>query len=628
MKWKEILNSLTNISPATLLRNQIKTQTEGKTVKTPEAHKVKSRLPEVQSTVGGAGGGGGGGGAMPVPNGKADSPGGEEGVSHGQRLTPEGATSEKRLYDCAAYVLVCAKHQTMAVAQQTGIHWLPFTVLPTDTSWEEGALLGSFIVLSAGSLELFGWLKENRPYEENYLIDVFRFQWPQTLEFTTRLTYYVKLKVPAAGGGGKFACCQSTGRIQWIPLSVLQSGVLDKVWGPELLEFSRWTASPGAQRIQEISLKQAFCYVPRDPPRNLEEAMLKSASVTEQDVERLYADFVDHCFPAFAMTVWSFKEYMLKYGFENNDQRLVRFFHAFNYQRNGHLSFQELLLGLAVMEPNTAHGEARVKFIFRFYDRKSKGLLFEMDFKKLVQDLFPDLENRKTEFEAKVKESANLFKISEIGGKFGQYTLADDDDDEPVLFYIPGITYDEFFKAINSQRFRGTSALCRAQKPIFAHISRTVKQNMMASKGKQLNNVVSKKLQKGSCARCREKEYILAPYVLRMNHLQQLSVLQPVISTVKRPPENFTKPDHFATKLLKLIRDFSPNKGTVSQPNGLLTNNVPTLMGLFKQVAHTVLALLDTKEGKCVEVSSPAFIIGYVLHSGCLLFRLTLDLSY
>lgn len=422
MKWNEILNSLTKINPAALLRNQVKTQTDKAA---PETGKAKSRLPDVaaRSSIHSA--------AVVPPattsaKDTAGATGGEEAgqtASHNQRLTPEGATSEKRLYDCAAFVLLCGKHQTMAVSQQTAVHsicWLPFTVLPTDTSWEEGALLGSYIVLSAGSLELFNWLKENKPYEENFLIDVFRFQWPQTLEFTTRLTYYVKLK--QTSGVSKFACCQSTSRIQWIPLSVLQSGVVDKVWGPELLEFSRWTAgsSSGGQRIQEISLKQAFCHVPRDPPRSLEEAMLKSASVTEQDVERLYTDFVDHCFPAFAMTVWSFSQYMQKYGFENNDQRLVRLFQAFNYQRNGHLSFQELLLGLAVMEPNTAHGEARIKFIFRYYDRKSKGLLFEMDFRKMVQDLYPDLESRKAEFEAKVKENALLFKISEIGGKFGE----------------------------------------------------------------------------------------------------------------------------------------------------------------------------------------------------------------
>lgn len=501
MKWKEILNSLTQINPATLLikaattMNKVTAAAEGGTTAGGGGKQTEAAAHKEPSK-------GTGEAAQAAPAASPDDQ--SQTTSHGLRLTPEGASSEKRLFDCCAFVIVCSKHQTMAVSQQqagnSSICWLPFTVLPTDTSWEEGALLGSFIVLSAGAMDTFNWLKENKPYEEAYLFDVFRFQWPQTLEFTTRLAYYVKLKAPTST---KFACCQSTSRLQWTPLSVLTSGVVDKVWGPELLEFSRWTTAPGAQRIHEISLKQAFCYVPRDPPRNLEEAMLKTASVTEADVERLYADFVDHCFPSFGMTIWSFKEYMLKYGFENNDQRLVRLFHAFNYQRNGYLTFHELLLGLAAMEPNTVHGEARVKFLFRFYDRKNKGLLFENDFRKMISDIFPDLESKKTEFEAKVKEAAKAFTISEIGGKFGKFELmiypklvvvCHYSFDRP---YCVGITYDEFFKVIGSQRFRGTSGLCRAQKLIFAHISRAVKQNMAANRSKQLDKVVTKKWYKG-----------------------------------------------------------------------------------------------------------------------------------
>lgn len=414
MKWKEILNSLTQINPATLLRNAAATVQTATSDGTTASKQVEATAQKVLSRAEG--------GQVSQKTDKTPADDQLQMTSHGLRLTPEGAISDKRLYDCCAFVIVCSKHQTMAVVQQQAancsICWLPFTVLPSDTSWEDGALLGSFIVLSAGVMDMFNWLKENRPYEEAYLFDVFRFQWPQTFEFTTRLAYFVKLKLLP---NSKFTCCQSTSRIQWIPLSVLQSGVVDKVWGPELLEFSRWTSAPGAQRIQEISLKQAFCYVPRDPPRNLEEAMLKTASVTEGDVERLYADFVDHCFPSFGMTIWSFKEYMLKYGFESNDQRLVRLFHAFNYQRNGYLSFHELLLGMAAMEPNTVHGEARVKFLFRFYDRKNKGLLFENDFRKMISDIFPDLESKKTEFDTKVREAAKSFTISEIGGKFGKF---------------------------------------------------------------------------------------------------------------------------------------------------------------------------------------------------------------
>lgn len=102
----------------------------------------------------------------------------------------------------------------------------------------------------------------------------------------------------------------------------------------------------------------------------------------------------------------------------------------------------------------------------------------------------------------------------------------------------------------------------------------------------------------------------MSPFVLKMNNLQQWTVLHPVINGIKRQPENFAKPEYCATKLLRLIHEFAPHKGTVSDPRGLLSKDVQTLFSLFKQVAHTMLALLDTREGKCVEVSSPAYIIG------------------
>ncbi len=43
---------------------------------------------------------------------------------------------------------------------------------------------------------------------------------------------------------------------------------------------------------------------------------------------------------------------MTKYSYQKNDSRFPSLFNAFNYEKNGFLSFHELLLGLASMEPN------------------------------------------------------------------------------------------------------------------------------------------------------------------------------------------------------------------------------------------------------------------------------------
>jgi hypothetical protein len=38
--------------------------------------------------------------------------------------------------------------------------------------------------------------------------------------------------------------------------------------------------------------------------------MLKELNIGEAEVEKLYSDFIEHCFPAFSMTLHSFIDYM------------------------------------------------------------------------------------------------------------------------------------------------------------------------------------------------------------------------------------------------------------------------------------------------------------------------------
>ncbi len=99
------------------------------------------------------------------------------------------------------------------------------------------------------------------------------------------------------------------------------------------------------------------------------------------------------------MTKHSFIDSMTKYSYQKNDSRFLSLFNAFNYEKNGFVSFHELLLGLASMEPTTSNGEVRIKFVFRYNDSDRNGFLCE-EFKTLVKDISPERdENRlKTKF--------------------------------------------------------------------------------------------------------------------------------------------------------------------------------------------------------------------------------------
>lgn len=396
------------------------------------------------------------------------------------RLSREGRVSNMKQYNSCAYMIYCPSHDQIAICKPKNAHfvWLPFTVFTNNRSWNEGALTGSYEILSGGVTERTVALKHNPPYEEAKLIEVYRLQLPQSANFVIRLMYFIKLSPNSSNKN--FKCCQDTDQIVWVSNSTIAKNELRYVWGPEIFNFCRWITHPGRQKVRENGIEFALYYLPRDQAKNPEEEMLKTAKMTEKDVERLYGDYIDHCFPSFYMTVWSFKVYMVKYKFEQNDKKLVRLFNTFNFNRNGFLSFHELLLGLASIEPATMHGQARVKFVFRYYDFGNKDFLSEDDLRHMVQDMYP--RNTDEEIENKFRESLKVFTFKQIRNQ-------------------RGITFDEFYKAIGKHYFRGTSVLCRSSKPIFAHISRhmTAQQIESTSKDKRISlaNILKKRSYSG-----------------------------------------------------------------------------------------------------------------------------------
>ena len=135
-------------------------------------------------------------------------------------------------------------------------------------------------------------------------------------------------------------------------------GNIERLWGPEpyLYGEEAMKSSVTNREIVEFSLDDAMMYVPHEPPRNKEEEMLKSAIFTEKDINKLYSDFIQHCFPSHFMSYPSFVDYMSKIGWNSTDIRLHSIFRAFNYRSTGFLSFHELLLGLGAIDQATQHG--------------------------------------------------------------------------------------------------------------------------------------------------------------------------------------------------------------------------------------------------------------------------------
>ena len=240
--------------------------------------------------------------------------------------------------------------------------------------------------------------------------------------------------------------------------SVAQNNV-QHAWGPELAQFCHQATLPIQQKFTEYTMEQALAYVPREPPRNLEEGILRSIKISEKDVERLYIDYLDHVFPSSYLSVDSFKHYMKSYGFETDEKRLERYFKSFNTHNNGSLSFHEFLIGLAMMEPISQHGELRTKFIFRYYSATLEHLSKE-DLIHMIADIYP--KESKTEQEKNLSLALNNLQVKHVNGK-------------------EMVSLEDFSMGIGSHKLRGTSKLCRASKAIFPQISRSIAERIMMS---------------------------------------------------------------------------------------------------------------------------------------------------
>ncbi|KAJ6217501.1 hypothetical protein RDWZM_008658 [Blomia tropicalis] len=509
-----------------------------------------------------------------------------------ERLRPEGnlhTTSSKT--DCVAFIIHCTAHDRILISRQEKAIWIPFTHLPPNRSWKECALLGFCLVIS-GSSEKFDQLKDNPPCKRFTSMQVLRVQLPQTRKFLTRLIYYIELKPNT----NKFQCCQPiTPRLEWWPLKTIQDGEIDQLWGPELVVYCNLISPRIPNRISEYSLEEAFHFVPRDPPRNLEEDMLKSLHITEKVVERLYAEFLEHCFPSMNLTYNSFKVYMSNHQFENNESRQLGLFRAFNYNSNGYLTFHEFLMGLACMEPNVQHGEYRARFIFRYYDVDRSDSLSESELRRLIVDLCPTSDA----VEQRFKEAME--------------TMCTDGRREVKLA--------DFINALGTLRFRGTSVLCRSTKSIFAQISQLMALKSMHQTGSSkqlLSTVLNKHNNQGVCPTCVQKKYNLASHMMTFD-INGNSIGKPLFPIRKTDDNNRSAPQYSlecvfnpkspANLVLQLIRQFNSVKRAGYRPLGLMQDQKEMLWSLLTVLHTEIDALLDAEE-KCQRIYSPCYVMG------------------
>ncbi|RWS27556.1 Calcineurin-like protein phosphoesterase [Leptotrombidium deliense] len=403
-------------------------------------------------------------------------------------------------------------------------------------------------------------------------------------------------------------CCREDKRIKWASLEDVISGNVENIWGPETYTMIEYGKKIGNYDITEYSIDDAMAYVPREPLKCKEEEVMKSANFGEKEITKVYADFIQHCWPSQYMSYASFTEYMSKFGWSVTDIHLHSIFRSFNYRSNGYITFHEMVLGLAAMDQGTQHGghcgELRCGYIFRYYDVNNDGMLDLSDVIRMVNDINASKKVGERMDDKGVENDAKA-RMEKMGKKTNEK-----------------INFAAFLQAVGSLHFRGTSVLFRTPYNTVSKLLSKRPDIVVAGTG-----AVMKRKARGTCPPCRPKIYKMAEFLVQMDYSGRISAAKNVVETDGRDIK-FAAEDpltegvrqHYrhtvfntaceANNLLDILRMFDKTFAKKSQR----TKTWPQMDRNVVLNSITAICLqaeeIFKHETRCVKVSSPCFVFG------------------
>nr|XP_049708096.1 uncharacterized protein LOC110382239 [Helicoverpa armigera] len=180
--------------------------------------------------------------------------------------------------------------------------------------------------------------------------------------------------------------------------------------------------------------------------------LLQAAGYSRDDQIRMYREFVLMVFPAVYMSVSIFSQFMVDLGWQR--AQCQNLFRAADITGRGGLSFLELMLWSAALEPATQHSgvsaEIRCRYIFRYFDNNRDMKLEYVEFKELVA----------------AARAARQLPIDALS------VAKDADVCLRQLGMQPNsqLPLAEFLRGVGELRLRGTSSLLRSPRSISAYV--------------------------------------------------------------------------------------------------------------------------------------------------------------
>ncbi len=208
------------------------------------------------------------------------------------------------------------------------------------------------------------------------------------------------------------------------------------------------------------------------------EQLVLSAKFTRDIQDQLFALFYSYAYPSEYMNLAKFKLFIQKLvklqaidvSLQTNNS-FRNYFYAFDLNHKSILTYNDLLLGLAAMEPSTQHGgtpaEQRCRYIFRYYTFSDSIQFSDDALTPLMQNQVMNFE----QFKSLMRDINTLKKTANLDEK----SLEQEATSALKLFGLinvnDGLTLSDFLIGVGQLKFRGTSVLFRLSRPIIDVLS-------------------------------------------------------------------------------------------------------------------------------------------------------------
>ena len=564
------------------------------------------------------------------------------------------------LYDCVLVYLQCPKHKKVALTSVDKGQFLPFGPIYNGESW-----LTSVATLINHILDLGNKVNESRTFTEPTVVDILRVQVPIYFQFITRVTYYSELSTYACHTG---QCCKDNPIVAWFDISSvrLKNNSNEQYLGPEPVIFNE-LAVPNHAKCREITVLDALVYEVGTGQRTPQGQLLNFCGYTEEDVLRLYGDFILHCYPSEFMTYYTFETYLKRADLKlcNKARQLEAIFRSFNFnQTNGYINFNEFILGLAMIDKlngyrandfnevkesngqdksdtktkskkvsksksvsksasmvktksgNKIHNKGTANFtsqlneitagyIFRYF-AKSTNVNSSSKHNQLSEE---DFNNALTSLSLSEGE---ILKLKQLGSK-NKSPLSEKDFISIVASRLSPNTCSSIYSACTISMLDHFT-LKTAYPPInFRQIK----------KRQDCINAIQAKLSRARelCSNCRSKRYTAASYLVKVSSngiiCDPTSNRQPDVERMSKAKralsEHYFMPNYVCNQMADMIRKFASKlqmyqlKGNFEALDWVKERNA--CLGKIEKVCEDARQLFE-RESRVVKITSPCYVIG------------------